>query len=178
MHKARLYYLKNRYTILLTLVAFVLLTTLSLQVILLRQALHQSEDNEDTLKGISCILLIKPEVRTQEKINACIDANSGTKPEDQGFKFNPPETSDETEEIQNQKPVTSSNKIAIPSPISPRKPILIVEKSPQPSPTKPPIENPIKPVVQEVETRLHPITGILQCKAKADTYWKSGEICE
>jgi outer membrane biosynthesis protein TonB len=174
-HKARLYYLKNRYTILLTFVAFILLTTLFLQVILLRQALHQSEDNEDTLKGISCILLIKPDERTQEKINACIDANSGTKPEDQGFKFNPnkPDGDDDPEET---KPIVNNNEVVLPAPLPSEQPI-IVDKPSNP-PKEDDQESPIQPIVREIETKVNDITGELQCRVVGETFWREGNNCK
>jgi hypothetical protein len=184
VHKARLYYLKNRYTILLSSVAFVLLTSLFLQIILLRQALDQSKDNENTLKGISCILLIRPEVRTQEKINACIDKNSGAKPGGRGFKFDPPDTSDtenEGTQVENKEP-DNSNIIVLPAPISPQPPIVVEEESPPiiniPEPPKIPNPVPDIPIVKEIETRLSPITGELQCRVKGTLAWTQGSNCK
>jgi hypothetical protein len=173
IHRARLYYLKNRYTILLTGMAFILLTSLFLQILLLQKSLYQSKDNENTLKGISCILLIQPQDRTQEKINKCIDRNSGAKPEGQGFKFNPPDLDSETDK-ESQK-TTPNNVIALPESITPSSPIIIREKpKPQPEETL----DPVAPIIREIETRLSPITGALQCRIVGTSIWQEGNNCK
>lgn len=76
IHQARLYLLRRRNDIIL----FVGMTTMITTLILVFSALvllhRQSNNNERILKGLSCILLILPENRTQAKVQSCIRVNN------------------------------------------------------------------------------------------------------
>lgn len=75
IHKLKVYLLSRRNTILLFVGMTTIITTLVLVFASLVHLHNQSKQNERILKGLSCILLILPENRTQEKVSECIKVN-------------------------------------------------------------------------------------------------------
>lgn len=75
IHKIHLYFLKKWLDFMLFIGMTALITTLILVFASLVQIHRQSARNEQILKGLSCILLILPEQRTQEKVSNCIKFN-------------------------------------------------------------------------------------------------------
>lgn len=75
-HKFRLSILRNRFFIIFTLGAFVFLTFMLIMIMTLFAVQKQSERNEEILKSLSCILLILPEDRNEQKVVACVNGNS------------------------------------------------------------------------------------------------------
>lgn len=84
IHRVKLYLLQKRNDILLFVGMTSILTTLVLVFASLVLLHKQSSRNEQILKGLSCILLIMPQDRTQEKVSNCIKLNN---PNDSEFLF-------------------------------------------------------------------------------------------
>lgn len=75
IHQVKIYFLKKRLELLLFVAMTAIFTTLILVFVALLQIQKQSMRNEHVLKGLSCILLILPENRTQAKVQDCIKLN-------------------------------------------------------------------------------------------------------
>lgn len=128
--------------------------------ILINQLKDIANRIEETQKGSTCILLIKPEDRTRQNVTDCVD-NNRTKDEDKDFQF----------KSDSDPPVStnSSVKVKVPptkQPIVVVKPSEPVDSSPLPSVTKP------KPVVEtKLEVRLSPVTGLKEYRVVGDRFW-------
>lgn len=111
LHKARLFYLRNRITLGFTILSFVMLTMLFMQIMLVSATLKQSQRNEEILKGLSCILLIMPEDRNVSNVKECVIRNRSVG--DGEFDFTPASyaTPSDMPVIELQKPVSSTAKL-------------------------------------------------------------------
>lgn len=83
LHKFRLYFTKRKNNIIFFVAALSVFTTLFVGMYLLVSTQAQSteirktqDQNRQLLKGLSCILLILPEERNQQKIEDCIRINT------------------------------------------------------------------------------------------------------
>lgn len=75
-HKLKIYFLQHRISVLMFVAMTTIIATLALVFAALIQINRQSEYNQQILKGLSCILLILPEERTEDKVRDCIKVNS------------------------------------------------------------------------------------------------------
>lgn len=88
-HKFKLTILRNYRDIVFTVTSMLIIATFLVVVISLEKILEQSAQNERLLKPLACILLIKPEIRTEQDIRNCIRDNGGNL----NFEFKPPQDS-------------------------------------------------------------------------------------
>lgn len=94
LHKLRLYLLKRKNNFIFFSMALGMFTTLFVGMYLLVSTQTQGaeirksqEQNRQLLKGLSCILLILPEERSQEKIENCIRINTDNQKINYDFFF-------------------------------------------------------------------------------------------
>lgn len=78
-HQIKLFFFKNGMLVLACSIMFFLIAILALVAMLVNASLKQSQQNQDTLKGISCILLITPDKRTKQNVSDCVEGNTKTK---------------------------------------------------------------------------------------------------
>lgn len=93
LHKLKLYFIAHKASIIFFTMALGMFTTLFVGMYLLVATQAQGaeirknqEQNQQILKGLSCILLILPENRTQQKIENCIEINA-EQPSNYDFYF-------------------------------------------------------------------------------------------
>ena len=101
LHKMKLLFLRNRFDLISLTVATSLLVILILQAFILTATYKQSKDNERILKGLSCILLIKPDDRTTTNIAECVKINHGNS-SDYKFMFETLKESSVKTQIENE----------------------------------------------------------------------------
>lgn len=172
VHKLRLFWLRNRLVILFAVVGFILITSLYTQIFLVQKALEQSRQNEDAIRGLSCISLIPQGERTLENVRICIDSNRSSD-DDESFDFNQsPNENDQQPAAQN----FTVDVIEVPAP----PPSIVVKDVPKPSPpnhpTPPSQPEPVVPsVLREVEKRINPATDLLECRIVGTILWKVGD---
>lgn len=78
MHNLRLFVLRNRFNILTSILAAAVASIIILQFVILIYIAN-------SLRGLTCVLLILPEVRTVDSVSQCIDDNGG-----RNFNFSAP----------------------------------------------------------------------------------------
>lgn len=164
LHKLRLAWLRNRNNVLTLIASTAILTIVILQGILLASIYNQSERNEQVLKGLSCISLIKVENRTEENVQECIDKNTST-------------TADQTKFQSVSDSVVGSNTDTVTANISTQKLNIRIQEhnskdSPQDNQTKSTPQQVTAP--QEVilkETRIDPVSGKRQYRMAGDRIW-------
>lgn len=173
LHKIRIYFIQRRANIIFFLMALGMFTTLIVGTYLLIETRKTQLQNQQILKGLSCVLLIKPEERTAAKITNCIENNT-QKNEDRGFEFNTNNTKKESDE--SSRVITGPKELSIYNPIIPTLP----KNSPSPAPTARPSAGTSVEVIpekeREIETRIN-ANGELECRviSNNDTGWQLGD---
>lgn len=168
VHKLRITWYRYRWNVAVVFASFILMTTLMLQVIMIREVLQQSRRNEEILQGLACILLTRQEDRTRELIARCIEDNRT--PADPPFKFNNIESLNTSPTTSNSRggsslSVTSKpqKQTIVPSPVIKAAPA--VEAKPL-VPTAPSVA----PVALEVEEKVNEL-GQKLWRYKGELLW-------
>lgn len=86
-HKFKLFMLRAQTTVFLAIMTIFSVAAFILLVTILSKMYDQSRRNEQTLKSLSCILLILPENRNKDNIAKCVELNTGRSTLNSGFLF-------------------------------------------------------------------------------------------
>lgn len=158
MHKAHLFMLRNRNNIVFFIVMVLLVATLVSNLIILRHANEQADRMEQTLKGLSCVSLIKQESRTIENITNCIDKNAPKSKEK--FQFNPQSNNSKDSTV--HASVTQPKVLQSVTTAPVVKPIKVSDMEPVPIPK----------VELGAETRIGPISKMLEWRVVGEITWR------
>lgn len=122
---------------------------------------RQAERNEQTLKGLSCILLILPEERTKLGIEDCIDRNKPST--HQEFKFNTPEKTPKGQEISAPTKTVVTFVTRVTKPVHPT-------ELPKPVTTSQPVKT--APAQRALEVKVDPVTLKEKTRLAGDEFWQ------
>lgn len=175
LHQIKLYFIQRRASIIFFIMALGMFTTLIVGSYLLVQTRKAQIQNQQILKGLSCILLIKPEDRTEEKIVNCIENNKQPDEPDSGFKFDASTDRNTNKNSSVPKPVVIPPPFPVIQTISPPESQSTPPSKPNISPS---ISEPDQPTVsatkKELEYRVNAL-GQTECRVIGTTLWIVGE---
>lgn len=132
--------------------------TVTMNIALWLKAIENGRKIEDGQRGNTCILLIRPDIRNEENVKECIDANSNSRK----FDFDPPSHKFRFNIQPFPKPdiTVPSLRPTEPSIVTLDKPVKIIQK---------------EELMAEKKKEYREVDGVKEFRYDGDTFWQKAE---